>query len=131
MVNLFETNLASFKKSNSIKKNFEFMKNKFYVTLWLDMAMNDEENKNLDEIKIVEVAYTAPPFKAASGAAPQGKQAAGKAPVGGGQKKPPTDGKAKAKPNGGEKREVLIPAGIKAEEIKDPDMKYNLWSVYY
>ena len=65
-VNTFETNLAQLKKEEKIKKNFKYEDHKFYVTIWLDIPMN-EEKKNLEEIKIIDIAYVAPPFKSATG----------------------------------------------------------------
>lgn len=125
-LHIFDTNLAGFKKASSIKKNFTFEKFKFYVTTWMDMPMN-EENKSLEEIKMLDVAYTAPPFKSAGAAktkpAAKGKPAASTAKS--------TGGGAAPSKNVAKSGKVEIPEGIKADEIKDPDVQRNLWSVYY
>lgn len=126
-VNLFETNLTALKKGGTIKKNFKFMDQKFYVTIWMDMPVGQEENKNLEEIKVIDVAYTAPPFKSASGGAPEQPKSAGKkaaAPSKGGKKPAASEGT-------GDKKDVPIPEGIGQDEIKDPDVQRNLWSVLY
>jgi len=92
--------------------------------------MNDEENKNLEEVKIIEVAYTTPPFKSASGSvyskpAPSKSGSTKKKPAAPESKKTSTASKATPK------KDVEIPEGIGVDEIKDPDVQRNLWSVYY
>lgn len=123
-VNTFETNLALLKKGSTIKKNFKFEDHKFYVTVFVDMPMGEEENKNLEEVKIMDVAYTAPPFKSATGGAVEKKSAKTKQNTGGKGGQQPAKGVES-------KKDVSVPAGISAEEIKDPDIKNNLWSCYY
>ena len=94
-VNTFETNLAPLKKEEKIKKNFKYEDHKFYVTIWLDIPMN-EEKKNLEEVKLIDIAYLAPPFKTASTGESGGHSDAGqskKSPEGG---KQPTTSKGES-----------------------------------
>lgn len=122
-VNIWETNLASLKKGGSIKKNFKFDEHKFYTTIFMDMP-TDEENKNLEEIKIIDVAYTAPPFKSAAGGAPN---TAAKTTTKSGSTK-----KNSIKKSGGgvapSNKSTEIPQGIGKDEINEPDVQRNLWS---
>lgn len=94
------------------------------------MPLGNEENKDLEEIKIIDVAYTAPPFKSASGGAP--KVAAEQSVSKGG-----ADRKKTVRKVAGETEEakdpssVPIPQGVGKDEIADPDVQRNLWSCYY
>lgn len=128
-VNNFETNLALLKKGGAIKKNFKFDDHKFYVTITVDMPMGEEEKKNLEEIKIIDVAYTAPPFKSSSGGPVERPKASTekKSTGGAGKKSTKQPASAGAKP----KSEVEVPEGVGPDEIKDPDVQRNLWSCYY
>ena len=128
-VNLWETNLALLKKGGTIKKNFKFEDHKFYVTVYLNMPIGSEENKNLEEIKIIDVAYTPPPFKSASGGPPKVAQEVSVGKSTGGRKKT-----VKKVENVGEVKEpgeVKVPQGVGKDEIEDPDVQRNLWSCYY
>lgn len=94
---------------------------KFYVTITLEMPFGDEENKNLEEIKIVDVAHTPPPFKATGDVKHQNSVIVGKKTTAGGQT-------VKETPKQSETKEVAIPEGVGPDELKDIDVQRNLWS---
>jgi hypothetical protein len=94
----------------------------------MDMPMG-EEGKNLEEIKIIDVVYTAPPYKSSTGGVPKAasKAPASKAPA---SKSRKSTKKSIKKSDDGvpDKKNVEIPLGIGPDEIKDPDVLRNLWS---
>jgi hypothetical protein len=89
----------------------------------MDMPMG-EEGKNLEEIKIIDVVYTAPPYKSSTGGVPK---AASKAPASKSRKSTKKSIK-KSDDEVPDKKNVEIPLGIGPDEIKDPDVLRNLWS---
>lgn len=104
------------KKGQAIKKNFKFDDHKFYVTVTSDMQTDED----IDEIKIVDVAYIPPPFKSADGGAPKKFR---RTTV---TRKTLRQSTKVAAP-----KKVEIPPGIGEDEIKEPDVQRNLWSLYY
>lgn len=91
----------------------------------MDMP-TDEENKNLEEIKIIDVAYTAPPFKSATGGAPSTAAKTTAAKSGS-----TTKNSIKKSGGGGgapSNKSTEIPQGIGKDEIAEPDVQRNLWS---
>lgn len=108
----FETNLTGFKKAESIKKNFRFEENKFLVTVWLDTPL-ENISKNIQEVSLLDIVYTPPPFKGEAVIVP----------------KQTPEAKEDAQKKGQSKD--ALPQGVFADEIKDPDVQRNLWSCYY
>ena len=107
----------SLKKGIPIKKNFKFEDHKFYVTVYSDMQTDED----IEELTIVDVAYIPPPFKSASGGAPQRfrrttvtRRTTIRNSVADTEEEPP--------------KKVAIPDGIGPDEIKEPDVQRNLWS---
>lgn len=116
------------KKGGTIKKNFKFNDYKFYVTVYIDNPLGDDGG-NLEEVKLIDVAYTAPPFKSASGGAPQPAKKAKPAAT---RKKTVKKQSAPGRDdNEEESKDVPIPEEIGPDEIKDPDVQRNLWSLLY
>jgi hypothetical protein len=131
-VNTFETNLSMLKKGGVIKKNFKFGDHKFYATVSLDMPLEGDNNDD-GELQVLEIVYTAPPFKSATGG-PVKPQAAN-APAKGNKQKGSVKKTAKGESDEEEEKKPIgkaaVPAGIGPDEIKDPDVQRNLWSLYY
>lgn len=116
------------KKGDTIKKNFKFEDNKYYVTVFLDMPMGDGNGEDLGEISIIDVVYTAPPFKSATGGAVRPQ--ANSKPAGGAQRKA-TVKQAARNEDEEESKSTGIPKELGPDEIKDPDVQRNLWSLLY
>jgi len=112
------TNLSQIKKGQIIKKSFKFDDKKFYVTVFSDL----QSEEGLEEIKLIDTTYIAPPFKSASGGSPEKFR---KTSV----TRRATIREASVKAHS--KNDIPIPEGIGADEIKEPDVQRNLWSCYY
>lgn len=93
----------------------------------------DGEGNDDGELQVLEIAYTAPPFKSASGG--EVKPQVGKAPEKGNKQKGSVKKKTKDESDDEEEKKpagkVAVPAGIGPDEIKDPDVQRNLYSLYY
>mmetsp|Transcript_2066 Transcript_2066/g.2334 ORF Transcript_2066/g.2334 Transcript_2066/m.2334 type:complete len:197 (-) Transcript_2066:87-677(-) len=104
------------KKGQAIKKNFKFDDHKFYVTV----SSNMQTDEDIDEVKMVDVAYIPPPFKSAEGGAPKKFR---RTTV---TRKSMRQSIAAAAP-----AKVAIPEGVGQDEIKEIDVLRSLWSCYY
>ena len=117
--------LLHLNKGEIIKKNFKYEENKFYVSWWLDSPIG-EEKKSLEEVKMIEIVYIPPPFKAKPGIEIEEDESEDET-----NRKATSVKKAPTKKATITKKKVEIPEGIGADEIKDPDVHRNLWSCYY
>ena len=126
-VQTFETNLFGFKNGEIIKKNFKYEDKKFFVSWWMDIPIGDEK-RNLEEVKITEIVYTAPPFKVKASTMVEESEEESDEEI---KDKKSSVKKSPTKKKTVVKKTVEIPEGVMADEIKDPDVQRNLWSLLY
>ncbi|CAI2360065.1 unnamed protein product [Moneuplotes crassus] len=122
-VHKWEEKLFPLRNNVEMKKAFNFQNLRFFVTISSDLKIEEGSN----QVEMISISYTPPPFKALPRRpVEESKRSSEEAKTKPRQRGRNTKPKPKPKKSG-----ILVPEGLQADEIENPDIIKNLWSCYY